>query len=130
MTDHSVDYKLIPRNSTVNGYPGSSVDWNLFDWKGGQKYDNTHWRKGTPDVYPSPKPYVDDFLIEAGNEYLHVPYNWADDLTIYRVRPSDSMLAGQTYRGRKVKGVKAVEKAGGWYWRVEYERATQEGMAR
>ena len=112
------EYKIASHNSTVNGYPGKSVDWSLFDWKGGQRYDNKHGRKGTPDFYLSLAPGIDDYLIGTGNQYLHVAYNWISHCTIYRVRPADSMLAGQVYRGMRVIATKAIKKADGWYWQL------------
>ena len=34
---------------------------------------------------PAPLPYVDGF--PGGVQYLHVPYNWAEDGTVYRIYP-------------------------------------------
>ena len=114
------EYKVMPYNSTVNGDPGSWYDWKLFSWNGEDVYDNRKGTKGEPDFYKSPVPYRDSFLIGKGNEYLHVAYNWKEDMVVYRVRPSDAMQAGNVYRGRVVKQTKAIKKADGWYWQVEY----------
>ncbi|MEE8466748.1 MAG: hypothetical protein V3S68_09745 [Dehalococcoidia bacterium] len=106
------DYKVESRSSTVLGHPGREYDWSLFDWAGGTKY------KGLGIDAVSNKPYVDDFLIAPGCQYLHVAYDFAENCTIYRVRPNSSMYTGRNYRGRLVVKQEAVVKADGWYWRL------------
>jgi len=69
----------------------------------------------------APAVFIDDGLIGKDNQYLHVPYNWVEDATIYRVRPNDFMASGHIYRGYKVIRTKAVKKEDGWYWQLELE---------
>lgn len=38
----------------------------------------------------------------------------------YRVRPNESMRAGQKYRGHLVIEQKAIQKEDGWYWRLKF----------
>ena len=66
-------------------------------------------------------PWIDDGLIGEGNQYLHIPYNFTEVGVIYRVRPNESMRAGETYRGRLVKHAKAIKKDDGWYWQLEFD---------
>jgi len=115
------DYKISSRNSTVCGYPGRDFDWSLFCWDGSEEYaDNCHhFDCKHTHITKAPLPLVDDCLIREGCEYLHVPYKWAEDCTIYRVRPNESMRAGEVYRGMKVLLVQAIKKDDGWYWRLE-----------
>ena len=108
-------YKINSRNSTVCGYPGRDFDWSLFDWEGKEIYRG-HIEVGKRTA---PTPWIGE-----GNEYLHVPYNWANQMTIYRVRPNEAMRAGKLYRGQLVESVKAVKKADGWYWCLDYEVPT------
>ena len=112
------DYKVGSRNSTVCGYPGRDFDWSLFDWEGKAIYKSIF--KGCDDM-KALRPYIDTFLIAPNCEYLHVPYNFAEQGTVYRVRPNDSMYAGRVYRGRLVTKQEAIEKADGWYWQLTTE---------
>lgn len=112
------EYKINKSNSTVCGYPGRNFDWEKFDWEGKATYIsifNNH------DDMQAPLPWIDDGLIGEGNQYLHVPYDFAEHGTIYRVRPNDSMWAGEVYRGKLVKQTRAVKKDDGWYWQLEFE---------
>lgn len=113
------DYKVNQRNSTVLGYPGRYFDWSKFDWEGKQVHKSI--LKGQEDMI-APIPYVDDFLIADNCQYLHIPYEWEQLRTIYRVRPNDCMWAGAVYRGKLVKSQKAIKKEDGWYWRLEFEK--------
>jgi len=112
------EYKISKHNSTVCGYPGRDFDWSKFDWDGKSIFKSIF--RGQRDM-KAPLPWVDDGLIAENCEYLHVPYNYTDQGTIFRVRPNDSMLAGEVYRGRLVKAQKAIEKDDGWYWQLELE---------
>jgi hypothetical protein len=106
------EYKVNKHNSTVCGYPGRNYDWSKFDFDG----KTVHIFNGK--MLENIGAWTDDGLIEEGNEYLHVPYNWTEDGCIYRVRPNDSMRAGHTYRNFLVKSLKVVKKEDGWYWQL------------
>jgi len=106
------EYKVESKNSTVCGYPGRQFHWEKFGWKGEAVYQGK-------EHYKSPKPRVDNLLIAENCQYLHVPYNFEEHGTIYRVRPNLSMRAGRKYRGRKIIRQTAVEKEDGWYWVLE-----------
>ena len=116
-------YKTSKHNSTVCGYPGRNFDWNKFCWDGSEIHIEKCLVSGCDHKHENkaPLPLVDDCLIAEGCEYLHVPYNWAEDCTVFRVRPNHSIYAGEVYRGRLVKSVKAVKRKGVWYWLVESE---------
>ena len=107
------EYKVAKHNSTVCGYPGRDFDWSKFDWEGKSIHKSIF--KGVKDT-KAQKPWVDDGLIAPNSQYLHVAYDFAEHGTIYRVRPNDTMYAGEIYRGFKVEKQTAVEKADGWYW--------------
>ena len=113
------DYKINKRNSTVCGYPGRDFDWDKFCWDGSSVYQN-HFTRGVVSERKAPLPFVDDGLIAPNCEYLHVPYNWEEDCTIYRVRPNESMRAGERYRGYAIAYQKAVQKKDGWYWSLVF----------
>jgi len=118
------EYKVDKRNSSVNGNPGRYFDWSKFDWEGKSSYDYGAIRgmDGKPlRILKAPKPWTDNCLIEENCQYLHVPYAYEEQGTIYRVRPNESMRAGQVYRGHGIKRQSAVKKADGWYWRLEAE---------
>ena len=112
-------YKISQHNSTVCGYPGRDFDWTKFDWEGKSIYKSIF--KGGKDT-KAPLPCVDDGLIAPDCQYLHVPYDWKEHGTIYRVRPNDTMYAGETYRGYLIKAQRAVKKPDGcWYWELEFD---------
>ncbi len=52
-------------------------------------------------------------------QYLHVPYRWEEDCTIYRVYPRDKWCVGQTWRGRKVLRQTVERTVKDWFWSVE-----------
>lgn len=104
------DYRISKHNSTACGYPGRFFDWNLFCWDGSE----VEPYKGIK----APLPLVDDYLITENCQYLHIPYDWKNQGTIYRVRPNESMYAGKIYRGRLITSIKAIKKEDGWYWRL------------
>jgi len=118
-------YKINQRNSTVCGYPGRNFDWSLFDWDGRADYISK--LKGLKDM-KAPLPFVDDYFIGENCEYLHVPYDFAEHGTIYRVRPNDSMCAGETYRGHLVRSQKAIKKDDGWYWELDLAEIERQEM--
>ena len=112
------DYKINKHNSTACGYPGRDFDWSKFCWDGREIHKGIF--KGEKD-YKAPKPYVDDYFIAPNCQYLHVPYNFAEEGTVYRVRPNESMYAGEVYRGHRIVKQTAVKKKDGWYWRLYLE---------
>ena len=118
-------YKINKHNSTVCGYPGRDFDWSRFDWEG--KSIHIALFKGEKD-YKAPKPFVDDCLIAENCQSLHVPYDFAEHGTIYRVRPNDSMYAGEVYRGHLVRSQKAIKKDDGWYWELEVAEIQRQEM--
>ena len=110
------EYKVSKRNSTVCGYPGRDFDWSKFCWDGSEVCKSII--KDVRDTR-APKPFVDDCLIADNCQYLHVPYNFEEDGTIYRVRPNPSMYAGEIYRGYLIKKQTAEKRNDGWYWILE-----------
>ena len=111
-------YKVSSHNSTVLGYPGRNFDWSLFCW------DGSEWNKAKfkgDEEIQAPIPWWDSSRGAGGCEYIHVPYNFTERGTIYRVRPNDSMYAGAVYRGRLVRQQRAVLVDGAWYWELDLE---------
>lgn len=128
------DYKVCSKNSTVCGYPGRDYDWSKFSWNeegsydfGDEKYskecDDKKLRGKKIGVMKAPKVFVDSCSMFIANDcqYLHVPYAFSGQATIYRVRPNESMEAGKIYRGKLIKKQTAIKKEDGWYWRLEFE---------
>jgi hypothetical protein len=114
------EYKVNKHNSTVCGYPGREFDWSKFDWNQESSFDfRPYTKRGM--VLKAPEVYTDNYLIAPNCEYLHVPYNFNNQGTIYRVRPNESMYAGNIYRGHIVRKQTAVKKSDGWYWKLELE---------
>lgn len=111
-------YKITKHNSTVCGYPGRDFDWDKFGWDGESIHKSIF--KGEKDL-KAPKPYVDDCLIAENCQYLHIPYDWAEVGTIYRVRPNPCMYAGEVYRGKRITKQVAIKRKGVWYWVLNYE---------
>lgn len=112
-------YKVTSHNSTVCGYPGREFDWSKFCWDGSAVFKSIF--KGLEDM-KAEEPWTDDGLIAPDCQYLHVPYNFEEDGTIYRVRPNESMYAGEIYRGHKVIRQKVIKVDGFWYWELELEQ--------
>jgi hypothetical protein len=116
------EYIITEHNSTVNGLPGRRFKWAKFCWNGKETYiDRYRILDGMPSRLRAPLPLVDNYLIAKGCEYLHVPYNWKKDCTIYRVRPNVSMYAGRVYRKHLILAVKAIKRDNRWYWSLELE---------
>jgi len=109
------EYKINSRNSTVCGYPGRDFDWTKFDWEGKSIYKSIF--RGHKNIKAN-IPYIDNcsMFIESNCQYLHVPYDFTENGTVYRVRPNLSMRAGEVYRGHLILSQKAVKKKDGWYW--------------
>lgn len=123
------DYKINKHNSTVCGYLGRDFDWTKFDWNEESSYDfgdmryspeclDKELRGKLLGIQKAPKVFTDDSWIAKGCQYLHVPYNWSECATIYRVRPNDTMYAGKIYRGKLIVKQEAIKKDDGWYWRL------------
>ena len=85
---------VVPHNSVVGE---GTVDWSNFDWNSETSFDFGDSRYSTdseyvPDelkgqlmgVQKAPAVFVDDSF---GLHYLHVPYRWSEDATIYRIYP-------------------------------------------
>jgi len=65
------------------------VDWSKFCWDGSQIYRDTCIH-GHTEEHKAPLPFVDGRASEHypyEHQYLHVPYNWREDMTIYRIYP-------------------------------------------
>lgn len=128
-------YRIKPTNSTVCGYAGIRFDWSKFDWDGQTEHDFGDMRYSTESefvpveqrgqligVNKAPMPCIDGNDLEYYN-YIHVPYNYADDAVIYRVRPHYAV--GQKRWGYTVKRVTAVKDNGIWYWEIELTNKTK-----
>lgn len=113
------EYKISKHNSTVCGYPGREFDWTKFHWDGTAVCISVFMR---PEKRKSPEPWVDNSRIVHDCQYLHVPYDWVQHGTIYRVRPNYIMCAGEIYRGHLIKRQTVTKKPdGAWYWVLEFE---------
>jgi len=112
-------YKINRHNSTVCGYPGRYYEWSKFDWEGKAIHIDKCFRCDHQHEDKAPLPYVDACLIAENCQYLHVPYDWENDSTIFRVRPNPTMYAGEVYRGYKVIRQRVVKIDGAWYWELE-----------
>ena len=111
------EYKINKHNSTVCGYPGRDFDWSKFCWNGNEVFKSIF--KGIKNM-KAPKPFVDDCLIAENCQYLHIPYDFMEHGTIYRVRPNPTMYAGEIYRGHLITKQTAIKKSDGWYWVLEW----------
>lgn len=76
---------ITPHNSTVNGYPGQQYDWSKFDWKG-EALLSEKLSVGITFDRKAPAPWTDGDS-KKYYQYIHVPYDWPKQGTIYRVRP-------------------------------------------
>lgn len=88
------------------------VDWSKFCWDGSQIYLDT-CRHGHIEEHKAPLPFIDGRANEHypyEHQYLHVPYNWREDMTIYRIYPrwkvgdrlwvrESHRLTKETYKG-------------------------------
>ncbi len=70
---------ITPHNSVI----GEGGNWNKLDFEGKSIYKDKI-SEGIESERKAPLPFVDDSF---GFNYLHVPYNWSEDMTIYRVYP-------------------------------------------
>ncbi len=65
------------------------VDWSKFCWDSSQIYLDT-CQHGHTERHKAPLPFIDGRRSELSpyeHQYLHVPYNWQDDRTIFRIYP-------------------------------------------
>lgn len=62
------------------------VDWSKFCWDGREVYTETCQCPSCKYEHriQAPQPCADG---SPDEQYLHVPYNWADDMTVYRIYP-------------------------------------------
>ena len=67
---------LTPRNSKLS----PNGDWSKLCWDGSEVY-KFHWNKNLDTK--APLPFVDKMILNW--EYLHVPYNYTQDGTVYRL---------------------------------------------
>jgi hypothetical protein len=76
------------------------VDWSNFCWDGSETFDFGDSRYSAESEYvpdelkgqligvkKAPLPFVDGSLEKYHYQYLHVPYRWWDDATIFRIYP-------------------------------------------
>ena len=112
-------YPVNKRNSTVLGYPGRDFDWSKFCWDGSAVYKPREiygYTSIKPEGYKAPLPWKDGRPDTC--EYLHVPYAYEEDQTIYRVRPNASMWDGKVYRRHTVESCHVILDKGVWYWKL------------
>lgn len=116
------EYKVLPKNSTINGDSSNKYDWSKFDWKGGHyeskiglDYD-FKWLRIERNI---PFPWIDG-IADKYFQYIHVPFNYTEEGTIFRVRPR--FKVGNKRGKNVITSVKAINKQNGWYWLVEFER--------
>lgn len=114
------DYKVSSSNSTINGDSAKHYDWSKLNWKPKPYREMFEFRTdmqwlsfgcNTPEVFT-------DGLADMYYQYLHVPYNYPNMGTIYRVRPRYEV--GKMRNGKTPIRVEAIKKANGWYWRVTF----------
>lgn len=113
-------YPITAKNSTVNSDAGTHYDWSKFDWQGKSTYTDRCLVSNCnhKHVYKAYPAYVDGKATEY-YEYLHVPYNWIKDATVFRIRPHFEV--GQIRWKHKVVRVSAINDNGKWFWEVELE---------
>lgn len=76
------------------------VDWSKFDWDGKTEFDFGDSRYSTESefvpaklkgqligVKKAPLPLIDGDAKKYHYQYLHVPWNWGEDATIFRIYP-------------------------------------------
>ncbi len=74
--------RLVAPKTSIVGV--GKVDWSKFCWDGSQIYKDT-CRHGHTDLMSAPLPWIDG--LKYKEQYLHVPYAWEEDCTIYRIYP-------------------------------------------
>ena len=116
-------YAVSASNSTVNGDPGKHYDWNKFSW---MEVKHRNILRAGPEYYTA-KPFVDGNATQY-YEYIHVPWDFQDNGTIFRVRPH--FQVGQKRWGKIVTAVHAVEKQHVWYWEITLENSPEASAQR
>lgn len=112
-------YPITAKTSTVNGDAGTHYDWSKFDWHGKSIHTTKCFDPNCSHKheYKSFIPTIDGKATEY-YEYLHVPYEWELDMTVFRVRPYFEV--GQKRWGYIVKRVSAILDNGNWFWEIEF----------
>jgi hypothetical protein len=72
---------ITPHNSEVGE---GRVDWSKFCWDGSAIYKE-ELTSGIIVEHRAPLPFVDHSVTNW--DYLHIPYDWAEDMSIFRVYP-------------------------------------------
>ena len=78
--------RVVNKNNSIIGEGGS---WSNFCWDGSQEYKDT-CHHGHTEIAKAPLPFIDGRASEHypyEHQYLHVPYRWQEDCTIYRIYP-------------------------------------------
>lgn len=72
--------RIVSKHNSIIGEGG---DWSKLCWDGSEIHKDTCGRIGHPiEFNRAPLPFVDDSF---NLHYVHVPYNWQEDETIFRV---------------------------------------------
>lgn len=116
---------ITPENGMPCGYDGKGYDWSKFDWEGKTVHVDKCWRcdhKHEDKAHPA---YIDHSIPDY--EYLHVPYAWAEQGTVYRIWPVWE-LGDKVRVNRKAKlmievqAIKAKQVDGKWAWVIGYKK--------
>ena len=116
-------YPIKAENSTVCGDPGTWYDWSKFDWQGNSIHKSKCFECDHGHQHRAPLPWIDG-KAEQYYEYLHVPYNWSDDMRILRVRPHFEV--GQRRWKYRVTSVRAEIIDGIWNWVITLTKQTKD----
>ena len=121
---------ITPDNGMPNGQWGKLYDWSKFDWEGKAIHiDECHARccnhSHEDKAYPA---YVD--RSSPNYEYLHVPYDWAEECTVYRIWPvweiGDKVRVNRKFKLLiEVEAIKAEQVEGKWAWVILYQRVNK-----
>jgi len=119
---------ITPDNGMPNGQDGNLYDWSKFDWEGKEVHIDKCWRcdhKHEDKAYP---PYVDHSI--PNYDYLHVPYAWTREGTVYRIWPvwevGDKVRVNRKFKLLiEVEAIKAEQVEGKWAWVILYQRVNK-----
>ena len=94
--------RVIKTNNSIVGE--GRVDWNNFCWDGSAMHlDTCH--HGHTEKIKAPLPFTDG---RQDYQYLHVPFKFAEDCTIYRIYPKwdvgDRLWVRETWWNNGIKG--------------------------
>lgn len=102
-------------------------DWNRLDFDAKEYHVETflpHDLEWLSIARKSPKVFVDG--LKGNWNYLHVPYDWSEDMRVFRVYPIWDL--NQKYRTTLhktiiIKSVLAYQLDGNsrWFWKVNFE---------